>query len=359
MRNLSNYLLISLIPWFFQTRTIAQDLDFFEPTTTLGGYGELHYNNTRKDGDEKWKHVLDFHRFVIFFGHAWTEKWSFRAEVELEHNFVKDGQGELELEQAYINYHHSNYFGAQAGVVLVSAGLTNEYHEPPHFLGVERPEYSKVIIPTTWYGNGASVYGNPGKIEYRVVVMEGLNSDNFSPGSGIRGGRQKGFKVDAEHLLYNARIDYLGVAGLRFGGSYIYNNAKGDSTEISVNLIEFHAQYQANNIYAVFEIGNISYDHYEIESSFGYYFDLGYNLGSLFQIESRIVPFFRYTNINTAAQTKPGGGTEKKYHTTQWLAGFNYNPIDQVVFKIDFGEQCQEWGNVTTKMYNLGIGYWF
>lgn len=343
----------------FLSNIKAQDLDFFEPKTTVGGYGELHYNNSKTAGDEQWKHVLDFHRFVLFFGHAWTEQWSFRAEVELEHNFVKDGQGELELEQAFVNYHHANYLGIQAGVLLVSAGLINEYHEPPRFFGVERPEYQKVIIPTTWFGNGAAVYGNPGNFEYRIVVMEGLDADKFSPSSGIRGGRQKGFKADAENLLYNAKLDYLGFPGLRFGGSYLYNKAKGDSVDVPVNLIEIHAQYQANGIYAIIEAGNISYDNYEIEKSFGYYFDLGYNLGRLFGIESKIIPFFRYSDINTAAKTLAGGNSEKQYHYTQWMAGLNFLPIDQIVFKFDYTELCQELSNEKTRMYNLGVGYMF
>lgn len=355
----SSLILILIIQVFFTSKILPQDFDFFEPTTTLGGYGELHYNNSKTEGDKKWKQVLDFHRFVIFFGHAWSEEWSFKAEVELEHNFVKEGQGELELEQAFVNYHHSNYFGIQAGVLLVSAGLINEYHEPPRFFGVERPEYSKVIIPTTWFGNGAGVYGNPGDFEYRVAVMEGLNSDKFSTASGIRGGRQKGFKVDAENLLYNARLDYLGLPGLRFGASYIYNKAKGDSTEIPTNLVEFHAQYHSNNIYAVFEIGSIAYDNYEIESSSGYYFDLGYNLAALFGIDPKIIPFFRYSDLNTASQTKTGGDSEKKYHYTQWMLGINFLPIDQVVFKVDYSERCTELGNITAKLFNIGVGYWF
>ena len=88
----------------------AQD-DFFESTTTVGGYGELHYNKTTTDNATK--NVLDFHRFVMFYGHQWNDDWSFKAEVELEHNFVKEGEGELELEQAYVDYHyeelHTNF----------------------------------------------------------------------------------------------------------------------------------------------------------------------------------------------------------------------------------------------------------
>ncbi|MDX1372992.1 MAG: hypothetical protein R3321_11005, partial [Nitrososphaeraceae archaeon] len=167
------------------------------------------------------------------------------------------------------------------------------------------------------------------------------------------------FKPDAKNLLYNAKVDYTGISGLRFGASYIYNNANGDSTENKIGLVEFHAKYNANNAIAVFEIGNISYGSGEIEASMGYYFDIGYNIGSLFNIESKIIPFFRYSDINTASQTISGGDLEKMYHNTLWMAGFSFLPIDQVVFKFDYSEKTLKLGNVKTQSYNLGVGYMF
>jgi hypothetical protein len=338
--------------------TCAQDFEFFEPKATLAGYGELHYNYVKSESDIAEK-TLDFHRFVLFFGYAWSEKWSFKSEVELEHNFVKSGQGELELEQAFVNYHHADFLGLQAGVILVSAGLINEFHEPPRFFAVERPYYNKVIIPTTWFGNGVSAYGFAGGFEYRAVVMEGLNSDNFKPSSGIRGGRQKGFKADARHLLYNGRLDYIGIPGLRFGASYSYNDAIGDSTSNKIGLAEFHAQYQFYGLYTAFEIGNITYDSGDIEASRGFYIDLGYNIGKLFDIESKIIPYVRYSDVNTAAQTKSGGDSEKKYHVTQLMVGISFRPIDPVVLKLDYSEETVELNSVKTKLFNLGVGYMF
>lgn len=358
MKRLRPLLFVMIVITFIPGSILSQEFDFFEPATTVGGYGELHYNTHSIDGNP-WKKQLDFHRFVVFLGHSWSEQWSFRAEVELEHNFVKDGQGELELEQAFVNYHHASYLGFQAGVILVSAGFINEYHEPPRFFGVERPEYNKLIIPTTWFGNGAAVYGLVEGFDYRISIMEGLNADGFSAKSGIRGGREKGFKVDAENLLYNGRVDFVGFPGLRIGASYIYNNAKGDSITNEINLVEFHAQYQAHNVYAVLEAGNISYGSGEIETSRGYYFDLGYNIGSLLNIQSKIVPFIRYSDLNTAAKTNTGSDSEKKYHYTQWMIGINFLPIDQVVFKIDYGEKQAELETITNKMFNLGVGYMF
>ena len=153
------------------TLAMAQD-DFFQPGYTIGGYGELHYNRTQNGNDDATI-KLDFHRFIIYYGYNWTEEWSFKSEVELEHNFVSGGNGELELEQAFVNY-HSNLFGFQAGVILPSVGLINEYHEPPLFISVERPEYSKYVIPTTWFGNGFALYGSMTDINWRFVLMEDM-----------------------------------------------------------------------------------------------------------------------------------------------------------------------------------------
>jgi len=74
--------------------------------TTIGGYGELHYNAHRDDDNsENHKSQIDFHRFVLFINHEFNDKMRFVSELELEHSLSGEGQpGEVELEQAYIQY---------------------------------------------------------------------------------------------------------------------------------------------------------------------------------------------------------------------------------------------------------------
>lgn len=353
----SALLMVILFCALYITSPAQDDFDF-KSGSTIGGYGELHYNNIKPENGKATK-TFDFHRFVLFYGYNWTEKWSFKAEVELEHNFVADGQGELELEQAYVNYHHADWFGFQVGVVLPSVGLINEYHEPPLFLSVERPDYHNKIIPTTWYGNGAAVYGSYNGFSYKATIMEGLNSDKFSASGAIRSGRMKGFKSDAENLLYNVRLDYLNIPGLKVGGSFTYNDAKGPTTENAITLIEGHAQYTANNIISVFEIGNISYDQGNLEQSLGYYFDLGYNVGALLNSEMQVIPFFRWMQHNTSASNKLGRAAEEQYDTKYWMVGLSLKPISQVVFKLDYGVQTVGANDAETTLFNLGAGYMF
>ncbi|MCW8848453.1 MAG: OprO/OprP family phosphate-selective porin [Melioribacteraceae bacterium] len=350
------YILQLVFVLFFVNNLIAQD-DFFGTSSSVGGYGELHYNKVVTENNTS--NTLDFHRFVIFYGHQWSEKWSFKAEVELEHNFVADGEGELELEQAYVDYRYSNWFGFQAGVILPSVGLINELHEPPLFFGVERPDYNKSIIPTTWFGNGISFYGNYMDLDYKLTIMEGLDADAISPKNGIRSARQKGFKSNADDLLYNARIDYLGVSGLKVGFSYTYNNATGDSINNPLSLIEAHLKYSKSNLHIVGEFGQINYGESDLESSTGYYFDLGYNIGSFFDFKTQIIPFARYSNYNTASSTKQGGNTELAYDNKQIMVGLNILPISEVVFKFDYSQVENKLSKEKTNLFNLGVGYMF
>lgn len=343
----------------------AQD-EFFEPKSTVGGYGELHYNWSKDTDTDQVNKTLDFHRFVLFFGYAWTEEWSFKSELELEHNLVEGGseKGELELEQAYINYHHSDAFGFQVGVILPSIGLLNENHEPPMFLSVERPDYAKLIIPTTWFGNGIAVYGRFSDFSYKAVVMEGLNGSKFS-NEGIRNGRQKGYKTRADELLYNFRLDYTGLHGFTAGYSFSYNDAyvAADST-ISTSIFEIHLKYMHYNIHSVFEYGNINYSGSDagflVENARGYYFDFGYNVAPFVNYSGQLIPWIRYSDYNTAAQLiRSNRANEKANHFTIWLLGLTIKPISSVVFKAEYGIKTKELGNMETQLFNMGAGYMF
>ena len=330
----------------------SQD-DFFDPGTTIAGYGELHYN-MKQEGDADMSHALDFHRFIIYYGYNFTEKWSFKSEVELEHNFINDGEGELELEQAFVSY-HIDRFGFSAGVVLPDVGIINRTHEPPTFLSVERPDYAKYIIPTTWFGNGFSFYGSLRDIHLSLVMLEDLEGEDI--GAGIRGARGKGYEATAYSWTKNVSLSYTGLDGYNIGGSYTINDAPIDDdpdNSVSVSLMEFNLQYSGSNIRAVAEYGSISYDSNPsgVSGTSGYYFDFGYNLAPLFNMEGSIVPWARYSSIN-----KDNDDTDNQY--TKMTFGLCYKPIDQIALKLDYGVQTPENDDDATTLINVGVGYNF
>src|SRR5207244_3752831 len=106
----------------------AQD----EESTTIGGYGEVHYTNaTGPDTPGK----VDVKRFVVFLAHNFNERVAFRSELEVEDTKVEGGEagGEVALEQVYLDYRFSPAFTLRAGLVLPPIGIINETHEPPTF----------------------------------------------------------------------------------------------------------------------------------------------------------------------------------------------------------------------------------
>jgi hypothetical protein len=344
--------------------------EFFKPGFTLGGYGELHWNQKFDENGDNVKNKLDFHRFVLFYGYNWTDKWSFKSEVELEHNMVGGEEddfdetgttigyaGELELEQAYVNYHAGNW-GFQGGVILPSAGLINEYHEPPLFLSVERPTYSKYIIPTTWFSNGFAFYGKINNFNWRVALIEDLEGEGIISDGHIRGGRGKGYKTTAYDWTKNISASYTGISGLRIGGSFTMNNAPIDDdpeSTLGVTMFETHAKYDANNVFAVFEFGQNSFDvsnvtgldNVEDWTSSGYYLDLGYNIGGMVNCE-KLIPWFRTSRV--ATNTEGDAKAITRLGLTWW-------PINNIVFKADYGTVKE--GDDTHTEFNMGVGYQF
>lgn len=80
----------------------------------FGGYGEVHANFT--EGTEKDK--ADFHRLVLYLRYDFADWITFHSETELEHAFVSDGDGEISIEQAYVDFLLSGGFNIRAGRIL-------------------------------------------------------------------------------------------------------------------------------------------------------------------------------------------------------------------------------------------------
>lgn len=120
--------------------------------TTIGGYGEMHYNNLSSKNSNETKDEFDLHRMVLLFGHQFTDNLRFFSEFEVEHTVAGDGKkGEVEIEQAYIEWDYTDNHRVKGGVFLIPVGIINETHEPETFYGVERNPIEKNIIPATWW----------------------------------------------------------------------------------------------------------------------------------------------------------------------------------------------------------------
>jgi hypothetical protein len=187
-----------------------------ETRLPVAGYMEAHFNK-----DEGRPGRGDFHRFVLLFGHSFSERIKFWSEFELEHALVEGGEeekGEVALEQAYLDFLIKPWLNLRGGMLLSPVGLINERHEPPSFNGVERPFVETLIIPTTWRELGAGLTGDLGHgIRYRGYLMSALDPSRFSADEGIRGGATSGFNAPFRNPAFAARVEHSGIRRLAIG----------------------------------------------------------------------------------------------------------------------------------------------
>ena len=253
------------------------------------------------------------------------------SEIEIEHNMVYStgSGGYLAMEQAHLNYWDDNW-GFKGGVLLVPAGITNEYHEPPTFMSVERPEYNKYIIPTTWFDNGFAFYGNMGDFNWNFTMTGDLDGDAVA--DGIRDARKKGVYSKTTDWTKTVQMSWTGMEGLKVGGSVTMNDApKADGTSVGVNLTEINATYSKNNIYTRFEYGTIDYtDNAAAESSSGYYLDLGYNIADLVKCDGDL-----YLWTRTSAYNKDDMGEDTEIS----LFGVTFKPVNNIAIKFETGSK--------------------
>ena len=242
-----------------QDQAVLVDPDPVE-RVPYGGYMEMHVNH-----DNLNPTVLDFHRFVLLFGHKFNDRISFVGELELEHALVEGGEasGELELEQAYLDFVLNPNFSFRAGMMLTPMGIVNERHEPASFNGVERSFVDSVILPTTWFGQGAGLVGDLGKgFSFKAFAMSSLNASFFSADEGFRDGRQKGFLDNASHVAGVGCLEYAGIPNVNLGTSFWMGNT-GVDFDLSgrTKIFEFDGEWRWNRLstrgqFAITDLGD-------------------------------------------------------------------------------------------------------
>jgi hypothetical protein len=208
-------------------------------TTSVGGYGEVHYTNATGPNTPG---MVNVRRFVLYLAHAFNEKVAVRSELELEDAKIEGGKagGEVALEQLYLDYLISPAFTMRAGLVLPPVGIVNEIHEPPTFNGVARPAFDRDVIPTTWREIGVGALGAiPGSsgLSYRVYLVNGLKADGFSAASGIREGRQEGSEASFANPSITGRLEWA-RPGLRLGGSFWYGGSANQDSLLGTGAFD-------------------------------------------------------------------------------------------------------------------------
>jgi hypothetical protein len=375
MSSLRSILLLPAACTLLSIPLLAQDSE----TTSIGGYGEVHYTNATGPNTPG---VINVRRFVVYLAHSFSEHLSVRSELELEDAKLEGGQagGEVALEQLYLDYLLSPAFTLRAGLVLPPVGILNEVHEPPTFNGVERPSFDQAVLPTTWRELGIGAVGAlPGAsgLSYRLYLVNGLKAAGFDAVSGIRGGRQEGKEASFANPSLTGRLEWV-RPGLRLGGSFWYGGSANQdpalgtgSFDNAVALISADARYDRGPLMFRGVLANISIaDAEAINAAYGGqvgsriaggYVEAAYNVLSLLAPASaqRLNAFLRYEHFDTQAAVPAGVVKDESLARRITTMGLSYKPLYNVVFKGDYQLQRAKAGLGEGELLSLGVGYQF
>ncbi len=326
--------------------------------TSLGGYGELHYNNLSANDSALDTEKIDYHRFVLFLGHEFNDRVSFFSELEVEHSLAGDDKpGEVELEQAFVNFSMNNNVRAQGGLFLLPLGILNETHEPPTFYGVERNDVESIIIPSTWWEAGVGLNGNfANGLSWNAAFHSGLEmSTSGSSAFRVRSGRQKVAEALASNFASTFRLRYTGVPGLELSASYQYQSdpsqVPGDGLD-SGDFFTAHVIYQRGFFSLRALYAGWSFDGFAVKGA-GADKQSGWYVEPSFRLNPEWGVYTRYEDVE---------GARIQDVFAQWEAGFNYYPVPNVALKFDYRKRTHDLFTADGRDFNgfdVGIGYQF
>lgn len=354
---------------------------------TLGAYTQIDYNQPFGD-IVKRNGKLDVHRLVMFMGYKFNDRTHFVSEIEFEH--VK----ELYVEQAFLSYRIDEKLNFRAGLILIPMGIVNEYHEPPTYNGVERPNLDSKIVPTTWRELGAGFSGkfDDLSLKYQLYILNGFNgydgSGKFRGTDGFRKGRQKGANSFMSSPNLSTKIDYYGILGLKLGLAVYYGKSQSslydglamddvnavktaDSSIVGITMLGFDARYQNKGFEAraqyilAYASNTGQYNTFtgnDLGSQMtGYYVEAGYDVLRFFKTAgSELMVFARYENYYTHADVEEGTIKNDAYNRTDVTIGLGFKVADGAVFKADYQLfKNADTSTDNTNQFNLGVGIWF
>jgi hypothetical protein len=346
-----------------------------ETRLPVAGYMDFHVNKDRGEPAQP-----DFHRFVLLFGHSFSDRIKFWSELELEHSLLEGGEesGEIALEQAYLDFLIKPWLNVRGGMVLTPVGIVNERHEPPSFNGVERSFVETIIIPSTWRELGFGLTGDLGRgFRYRSYTLSSLDASQFNAENGIADGRTAGFEASFRNPAVTGRLEYAGIRRLTLGAS-LYTGKSGFNL-VSVNprvtlasvdgrysygRIDFRALFAQTWISQARELNEAlerqtGFNQNVAKQLRGYYFEPAIHVLPR-RYRNDVILFGRYEKYNTQHRMPEGYVPLPQFNRSSWVTGVTYKPNADVAFKFDyvFNRNASSFIRPLDSV-NFGLGWWF
>lgn len=311
----------------------------------LGGYMDMEF-----EWDDHGS-TFDQHRFVPFItGHV-SDRVTVSAEIEFEHGGNVDGDGEIKLEYAVMDFAFSEGLNFRGGVVLSPLGSFNLLHDSPLNDLTSRPVVTRQIIPSTLSESGMGFFGTmyPGEesvISYQAFLVNGFNegiitevfdddNDLIDGILRVRGGRGSQKKDNNEDKAIVARAGFSPALGTNLGLS-VHTGKYDDAGQhnLTIGAFDAKATFGALEIQGEFSLATADIDRVKYptaaENQSGLYAQANYHL-------------LHDTLLNGSVVTLVIRGDWVDYDTDRdgeieegVTLGVNFRPTEETVFKFDY-----------------------
>ena len=322
--------------------------------TSVHGYGEMHM-----EWSDENRATIDNHRFVLGV-HSELADWiHLNAEMDFEHAMQT-----LEFEFAYLDFLVSDKLNFRTGVMLMPVGNLNEFHEPPRFYSVERPNFHDKLIPTTWQQGGFGIFGQADEgINYRLYVVNAVQSVGpggtgaagyFRDEDFIRKGRQQLKYVVANDWAATGRLEYKKISGTDLGFSFYTGcSSQGYVSECGLtSIVEGDVKYR-------WRAGDLDFSSMKgwvegtaelnlhkgtnssdiPKSAFGFMAQAALHLPQQlgWKTTHDFVPYFKYEKIRPNDVVGDNATSSDRTKNFESVAiGFSYMPVKKVALKMDW-----------------------
>jgi hypothetical protein len=349
---------------------------------------------------------IDLARFVLAPSYDFGSGWSFAAEIEVEHggtgaavDYEREEAGEFEievekggevvLEQLWLQYEYSPALAVRLGELIVPVGMSNLYHQPGEYFGLQRSLSESNLLPLVWHESGIEMRGTLGQARYELMLATALDSSGFSGYGFVSGGMQQRLEQkNASAFALIGHLEYGFAPGILMGASYYYGdsapNRPRQNLEVSANvsLAALYGRYEVGpltlrgqalygkiqNAEAV-TAANLSTFNGNVlgvsrtpvgSSARSFYIAAGYDLLSLFKASAagRLDLFAQYENYDTNASTEGSIVRLERYARQATTLGLNYKPQPGIVLKAEYA-RLTNGGTVANAQNQFGLGAGF
>jgi len=350
-----------------QVSQLLQALERFH----FGGYGEIHFDQVSGTSEK-----IDLSRFVFYLGYDFADWIQLHSEVEIEHGFVEADNGEVSVEQLHVDFLFEPTFNARVGRFLAPLGIVNQRHEPPSFVGVERPDVETYIVPSTWSMDGLGGFGALGEDwKYQLYLGSSLSGSGIDPVGGLEEARQEGQPGMSQPALAG-RVDWQPRSDLRTGLGFfaggLDNGPEGvnPGNDARVAVLCADAQWSTGALdfralYALDWISDADTINPTIASRMdGWYLEGAWHVLPESSKQGRLADadgllFVRYESLDTQAQMPGGAAADPAGERSILTFGCSFLPVPNLVLKLDYQVCDDKTAAGLPERFNLGLGWQF